>query len=117
MIHEEEKNPLNVEDYKRAGGLEEQDKSPRDGGLSLYSTDYFEGDIMSKLVNPTALFHPFCSILPFHVSLFSFFLTKTKTSPAGTPSETRQSYGPMAGSPMSCPESTLSEIGQSWLLQ
>jgi hypothetical protein len=86
VIHEEEKSPLSVEDYKRAGGLEEQDKSPSDGGLSLYSTDYFEGDIIQPLVNPPTASRFCCipSLSLFLLFLLSHFLL-TKLSPAGTP--------------------------------
>ena len=62
VIREEEQSPLSDEDYKRAGGLQEQDVFPTDGGLALYSADYFEGDIIGSLVNPFPLSLPIVSL-------------------------------------------------------
>lgn len=66
MIREEEQSPLSEEDYKRAGGLRDQDVFPPDGGLSLYSSDYFEGDIIASLVNPSPLLLSIVSIRSLH---------------------------------------------------
>ena len=40
------KYPLNDMDFRRSLELKDEDLSPSDGGLSLYSSGYFQGDII-----------------------------------------------------------------------
>lgn len=46
VIEMDSQHPLNDMDFRRSEGLTEEDLSPSDGGLSLYSSGYFEGDII-----------------------------------------------------------------------
>ena len=46
--------PLNGQDFLQGNLLPKEDQYPSDGGLALYSSGHFEGDIIAPLVRLTS---------------------------------------------------------------
>lgn len=55
MIEGDAGYPLNELDFRRSHKLKNEDISPTDGGLSLYTASYFEGDIIGP--KPVSVFN------------------------------------------------------------
>ena len=55
MIEADAGHPLTELDFRRSRLLKNEDISPSDGGLSLYTSSYFEGDIIGP--KPVSVFN------------------------------------------------------------